>query len=325
SPALDAGQIAEFGTLRWQGALPAATRVAFSARSGISARPDRTWSPWTPVASGREIALGEVPAGRYLQWRAELTGDGSSPELSRVTVSYRQLNLPPRIDTFAALDPGEIVVPANFNPANQVFEPAHPNRDGIFTTLKPSGPGQDAGGKTLWKRGYRTLRWSSEDPNGDELQAKLEFRREGETEWLPMAEEIEASFYSFDATVLPDGVYRFRLTVADGGGGDAERSLSAEETSEPVLVDHTPPRLVKVTRDGGALAVEVRDALSPLREAVVSADASEWAPARPLDGLVDGRGETLQVELPEGARMLLLRLTDAAFNVVTFDLLREVP
>ncbi len=52
----------------------------------------------------------------------------------------------------------------------------------------------------------------------------------------------------------------------------------------------------------------------------MSVDAGEWRPAPAADGLLDGRRETLELEVPEGARLVLLRVTDAAFNVTTFDL-----
>jgi hypothetical protein len=89
-----------------------------------------------------------------------------------------------------------------------------------------------------------------------------------------------------------------------------------------VVVDHTAPRLGTVTH-GRSLLVAVTDELSPLREAVWSADAGEWKPAEPEDGLVDGRSETLHLDVPAGSRLVLLRVTDAAYNVVTFDLSRE--
>jgi hypothetical protein len=69
----------------------------------------------------------------------------------------------------------------------------------------------------------------------------------------------------------------------------------------------------------------VRDSASPLREAMVSVDAQEWKPVPSADGLIDGQTETLVVEpgdpgdhQPGG--LLLLRVTDAAYNVVTFNL-----
>ncbi len=67
----------------------------------------------------------------------------------------------------------------------------------------------------------------------------------------------------------------------------------------------------------------VADALNPLRQVEVSADAQEWRQLRPEDGILDGKRETLLIDVPQEARLVLLRLTDAAFNVVTFDLRQE--
>lgn len=324
SPALDARQIARFGTLHWEGEAPRGSEVAFAFRSGISSDPDPTWSAWTRPAAGREVSLAAVPPGRYLQWRAEFqAADGTSPRLYGVEISYRQENLRPSIESLTVLGAGEVLVPANFNPANQVFEPAHPNREGIFTTLAPSSR-EDGRQKTLWKRGYRSFRWQAEDPNGDTLAYALHFRKaEGDGGWLTVVEDIEDDYYSFDATVLPDGVYRFRLTATDGEANGGE-GLSAEQLSEPVVVDHTPPVLEKVERRGRRLTLIVRDALSPLKEAVASVDAGAWEPVTPSDGLVDGRREVLEIEVPEGTGLLLLRLTDAAHNSVTVDLSGEL-
>ena len=76
-------------------------------------------------------------------------------------------------------------------------------------------------------------------------------------------------------------------------------------------------------REGVRLRVVVRDTASPIREAVYSVDAAEWKPARAADGLLDGRTETLVIEggdPDEKAGLVLLRVTDAAHNVMTFDL-----
>ncbi len=324
SPALDAEQIASFGSLRWRGRLPGDARARFSARSGMSASPDATWSDWTEPAAGGEVPLSGLAPGRYLQWRVELEAANSvSPELSEVAVSYRQSNLPPSIESLTVLEPGEILVPASFNPANQVFEPVHPNRDGIFTTLDTGTPRDDQRFKTLWKRGYRSLRWQAEDPNGDELVYELSFRTDdGPDAWLPVADELDKDHYGFDATALPDGLYRFRLRAADRRENSLEKALLAAEVSEPVLIDHTPPALVDVERRAGGLRVTVADAWNPLRVAEVSADGGSWQPLSSADGLLDGQREVLLVDQPSEARLLLLRVTDAAFNTMTFDLTR---
>lgn len=335
SAALDAGQVARFGSFRWEGESPGREALRFSFRSGVSAEPDRTWSPWTPWSGGdgNEISIEGLPLGRYIQWRAELRSvDGRSPRIYGTELSYRQENLKPRIDMLMSLEPGQILVPANFNPSNQVYEPASPNREGIFTSV--GEPAEDDSGRTkpLWKKGFRTLRWNGSDPNDDALVYDLSFRpaEPSDAEWMKVAEELKESYYSFDATVLPDGVYRFRLRATDRPSNEPGSALTAERVSDPVVIDHTPPVLGETKREGARLRVAVRDASSPLREAVYSVAAGEWKPVEAADGLLDGRSETLLIETggdpqkpgdPGG--LLLLRVTDAAYNVITFDLSRN--
>ena len=255
SAALDAEQVARFGTFSWEGDLPPGSAARFSFRSGVSAEPDRTWSAWTEPREGREIPLTGLPRGRFVQWRAELRAGGPwrSPRIYETELSYRQENLSPKIGGVQVLDPGQILVPANFNPASQVFEPAHPNREGIFTSLTPAAD-DDSGGrnKLLWKLGYQTLRWTAADPNGDDLVYDLSFRpasaagdREGD--WLEVVKDLKEDHYSFDAMSLPDGIYRFRLRASDLPSNDPDAALVAERVSDPVVIDHTPPGL----REGG--------------------------------------------------------------------------
>jgi hypothetical protein len=343
SAALDAGQLARYGVLRWTGESPRGTRVRIRFRTGSSATPDSSWSPWSaaiegvPAGSGCEVPAPEIGNGRFLQWQAELVGeDGRTPRLLAAEVSYRQINQRPKIERFGALDPGQILVPTNFNPADQVYEPASPNREGIFTTLQPATGVGDGRVKQLWKRGQRTLRWRASDPNGDELRYRLEVRSEGAGAagkagaadgfgWLPVAEDRTDDYYVFDATALPDGRYRFRLEVSDRRGNAENEALTAEQESEPVVIDHgAPARLGAVRRDGG-WQVEVSDAWNPLREAMISIDAGEWRPVSVADGLLDGQRETLLLPgIPATARLVLLRLADAALNYETFDLTSEV-
>jgi hypothetical protein len=345
SAALDAEQISRFGTFRWRGEVPRQAAVAFSFRSGISAEPDRTWTEWSewtdaadgPLAGG-EVGLGTLPRGRYAQWRARLTaGDGASPLLYGIELTYRQENLRPKIEGLAVLEPGRILVPASFNPSDQAFEPVAQTADGVFRTLE-AAPAGDSRLKSLWKPGYRSLTWEADDDNDDELVYRLAFRSAGDAEagdagdgatggdggWLEMVDELSDEHYVFDSTVLPDGLYRFRLVASDRPDNAPGEALSAEQVSEPVVVDHTPPRRVSVEPAGeGRLRVVVEDALSPLTVARASVDAGEWVDLRPEDGLLDGRRESFVVAAPAAARLVLLQVQDAAYNGVTFDLGRR--
>ena len=321
SPALDAGKIADFGSLRWTGELPNGASVHFRFRSGMSSDPDKTWSDWTSPVGGREVAIAGVPAARYVQWRAELrAANGASPVLREVDVSYRQRNLPPKIEQLSALEPGEILVPSNFNPSNQVFEPLYPNREGIFTTLSPAVDRDERRMKTLWKRGFRTLKWSAEDPNGDSLEFDIAFRPEEGSRWFDLEKGVDTTYHSFDATSLPDGVYRFRVTARDAADSSSGGGRASEEISEPILVDHSPARLASSRRAGGGLEVILADALSPLRTVELSVDAERWRALEPADGLLDGTRETFSVVVEAGSDLVLLRVMDAAYNTVTYNL-----
>ena len=298
--------------------------AAFSFRSGVSGTPDRTWSEWTTPKSGREIAV-DVPSARFVQWRAEIRGD---VQLDGIQLTYRQTNLKPKIEAFGALAPGQILVPANFNPGNQVYEPTHPNRDGIFNTLSPSGDGDDSGRlKPLWKLGTRTLRWKASDPNADALRYRLTFRsaaRDGA--WLPLAQDLEDDYYSFDIGVLSDGEYRFRVEALDEKANAPGEGLVAEEVSEVVVVDHSPPVRGRIEHHGDRLEVEISDAWSPLREISVSLDAAAWQTLTVADGLLDGKAEKVSIPIGKGVpgKLVLLRAVDAAYNAVTFDLSAEI-
>ncbi len=324
SAVLDAGQVARFGSFLWEGMKPRGTRVGIELRSGMSLVPDATWTPWSVAAEDQELALRDVPHGRYVQWRATLRGKGDDgPRLATAELSYRQENLEPQIESLEVLDPGEILVPGTFNPQNQTFEPWSPNREGIFTSLRNQKPKDATHLKTLWKKGYRTLRWTASDANDDELIYALSFRRDGDEAdgWLGIVDELDETHYSFDSTVLADGVYRFRLTASDRPSQPGGEALSKDKLSEPVVIDHSTPRLAASTRRGDVIEIELRDELSPIRDVVYSVDAGKWQSATAEDGLVDGRREVIRLTVPADARMLLLRVTDAALNVVSFDLL----
>jgi hypothetical protein len=286
----------------------------------MSALPDATWTDWSAPRQGREISLRDLDRSRYFQWRLELeSANDRGPEVHAVEISYLQSNQQPQLDELTVLEPGQILVPSNFNPQSQVFEPASPNREGIFTTLQESG--ESRGLKTLWKRGFRTLRWAARDPNEDEITFEVEVRREEDAEgWLVMEEELEEERYSFDVSVLPDGLYRFRVTASDARGNVGAEALTATRTSEVVVIDHSPPALLTVKPDGARLRVEIEDPWNIVREAVTSVDAGPWETAKADDELLDSRRETLLLEPQKGARLLLLRLTDAAYNVMTYDL-----
>jgi hypothetical protein len=328
SAVLDTIQSARFGLLRAEGRLAGSS---FEARTGMSATPDPTWVEWTPLQAldndPGAFDLAPLGAARYVQWRVKLRAEKSIlPRIQAVEVSFRQENRAPKIEKLEVMAPGEILVSSSFNPTATVFEAWSPNRDGIFTAIKPEEDKSEGRLKTLFKKGYRSLRFSVTDANEDSLRYKLEVRPEADPEaWLLMVDELDTDFFSFDASVLPDGRYRFRLTASDALSRPADEAKASTRISEAVTIDHSAPRLVRQGEREGLIEVVLEDLASPIRSAAFSSDGLAWQALEAQDGIFDGRRETVKVKKPEGARLMMLRVSDAAFNVVTFALAAREP
>ena len=67
--------------------VPTGTTITYETRTGTTATPDSSWSPWQPVGPGGAVAS---PSQRYLQYRAVLTTTDASttPTLNSVTVDF---------------------------------------------------------------------------------------------------------------------------------------------------------------------------------------------------------------------------------------------
>jgi len=61
-----------------------------------------------------------------------------------------------------------------------------------------------------------TVAWQAEDPDGDRLVYAAYFRGEGETQWKAAARATRTRIpVTFDADVLADGKYFFRVVASD--------------------------------------------------------------------------------------------------------------
>jgi outer membrane protein assembly factor BamB len=99
SGVLDARATAHWGTIRWNGTVPASDALSLETRTGATPQPDATWSDWSrPYA----VTVGEPvvsPPGRYLQYRAALRGGigAAGPVLREVSVYYQTPNQAPQV------------------------------------------------------------------------------------------------------------------------------------------------------------------------------------------------------------------------------------
>ena len=140
----------------------------------------------------------------------------------------------------------------------------------------------------------------------------------GESAWKTIRKDLAGPRFSIESDVLADGRYEFRVRVDDGLTNAAERALSAEMISRPVLVDQTPP-LIRSVPGGpdGEVRFEAEDEASEIRSAEFAIDAGEWHPVLSDDGILDARRErfTLRLgELEPGEHLVVLRVRDRAGN-----------
>jgi hypothetical protein len=313
----DTGRTSRFGAFRWEGDSPSGSRVEFSFRSGESAAPDTTWSPWSAWAGGGEKSLPiAAPEGRFLQWKVRMAGQGArAPIIRRTEAAYRNHNAAPTIESLNALDAAEVLLRSGSGGSN-VLESAAPDERGIFTGLEDTK--SEGAPRRLFRKGFRTLQWKATDPDGDPLTYEVDFHAVSSAKWIPLRRDIRDAYYAFDSTSLPDGDYVFRVTASDAEANPADPKTTTRE-SVPVRIDNTPPVIRQTGSAPSVFQFEATDAASPLTEAEYSVDGKKWTRVEPKDGLSDSPQESYLIRLPAEARggYLLIRVTDAARNVAS--------
>jgi len=326
APVHDSGTASRWGSLNWRADVPAGCSVRFSTRSGNSAKPDRTWSDWSqPLAdaSGSRITS---PNARYIQWKAELaggvpSGPGGTPVLDSITLAYLPQNSPPVVKS--------INVVSQSVAASQTAKPAASSSSAAYSvTVSDTGDfaSSAAAGtptQTLPRAASQqiTVAWQAEDPDGDRLVYSVYFRGEGETQWKLLRGDTHDNSVTFDADVLADGKYFFRVVASDREANPPATAREGQLVSAPVMIDNTPPVVtITVVRHSGAAAhieFEAADAASALRRCEYSLDAASWVPVAAADGIIDSLREKFVLDLTglaPGEHLLVIRAADSANN-----------
>jgi hypothetical protein len=287
SDVLDTRLISRFGALTWRAERPPGTALTLQVRSGNVGEPDETWSAWSPPQDDPASAgADQVPPGRFVQYRAVLaTNDpNATPELRSVALRYQTLNLAPELTKLDVPDLSE--------------------------------------GDGATRQNTIALKWEASDPNGDDLAYTLHIRKEGWPDWIRLGDRpLTEKTYSWDASAVPAGTYRVRITASDRPSNPPGEALTRELTSEPFLVDHLAP-VVAVKPTGKGANVQVEDTQTRLVKAAYALDGGEWVAVFPTDGLFDTLRETIAIDLPDlkpGTHVLMVRVTDAAGNTGAGD------
>lgn len=309
--------VEEWGTVWWEGK----GSVAVQTRTGNTQVPDATWTDWS-TESNQPGARITSPKARFFQFRLKLKGDA---EVSAVRVAYLPKNIAPAISAFAALTPGVALQDA-------LIPPVDPALLATGLELTQFGVVANQPPRKVFQRGARSLQWTAEDKNGDQLTYRLYFRLRGETTWRKLAENLRNPYHVIEAGDLPDGVYEFRLDVTDAASNSEKFALSASRYSDPVIFDNSPPSVKfgtpTIAEGKASINFEVADGGASLKKVEYSVDGSTWAPIYPQDNVLDGKSESFTLSLAglsKGDHFVSVRVMDAGFNSGSEKLTFKIP
>jgi len=327
APVHDSGTASRWGSLSWRADLPAGCVLAFRTRSGNSARPDRTWSDWSGPLTDSAAARITSPNARYIQWKVEMSGpagSGSTPLLNSITLSYLPQNSPPVVRSINVITQATLNSQASKSSTNSSSAAYSVTVTGDTADTSATSAGTPT--QTLARAATQqiTVSWQADDPDGDRLVYSLYFRAEDETQWMLLRSGTHDTSLTFDADILADGKYYFRVIASDREANPPSSAREAQLTSSPVMIDNTPPviALGSVRYTGGSAHVEwaAADAASALRRCEYSLDAGNWIPVESADGVIDSPREAFSLDLPTlaaGEHLLVIRVADSANNTAT--------
>jgi WD40 repeat protein len=320
SPVFDAGSVAQWGRLRWQGE----SKITMRTRTGNGIQPDATWSDWSDPVTDANGAQIKSPNARFLQYEAVLNGAGATIE--NVSAAYLPQNNPPAVHSVTVLT---TAVPATTGgSAKQTSSSSSASPAAFSVTVTDTGdaaPVSSTGTatQTLSRATEQQLMiaWQADDPDNDRLVYDVAFRGEGEREWKLLRKGLHETSLTIDGDALADGRYYFKVTASDRESNAPAAAKEAELVSSPVLIDNTPPtiRITSNRRTGAGLDIDfdATDSTSALRRAEYSIDAGGWTPVAPVDGILDSPSEQFRLHVasvPAGEHLVVIRVADSGGN-----------
>jgi len=278
SDVFDARVFSKWGRAEFRGK----GNVELFARSGNVDNPDRNWSSWKKIdlQKGAEIP---APPARFIQWKAILQPGDVPPQVDSIVVNYLPKNVAPEFDDIAV------------SVGTRYQSPPRPaNLD----------PGQRFDAQPIVTRDRQSIgvKWNVRDDNDDQMAYSIYYRGDGQSRWLLLRGNLSERFYSFDASLLPDGAYTVKVVASDAPSHSPQDALSSERESERFEVDTTPPQVLdlKASVQANLLRVQFRavDGFSPIKRAEYSVDAGEWHFVEPVGGLSDSKAESYDFTVP---------------------------
>jgi WD40 repeat protein len=257
--------------------------VELFARSGNVDNPDRNWSPWRKIDAQKDAEVSAPPA-RFVQWKAVLKSGDPGPRLDSMALNYLPKNVAPDFD--------EVTVQIG------VRYPSLP-KPSAGDSSGSSGSNQahfEAPPPAIHDRSSIGVKWTVHDENEDEMIYSVYYRGDKEQRWLLLKGNITDKFYSFDASLLPDGGYTVKILASDAPSHSPHEALTAERESARFEVDTTPPQIenLHASEEQGRIHVAFRatDSFSSIKRAEYSVDAGDWQFIEPVDQLSDARTDS---------------------------------
>src|SRR5689334_4567886 len=258
------------------------------ARSGNVDNPDRNWSPWAKIDLAKD-ARTDIPAARFIQWRAVLKPANPPTMIDEVAINYLSKNVAPVVDDVV------VQVGARFQPQTHVSGP-----ETVTINLGPppqqfSGTRMESPPTANKDRGFIAVRWGAHDENDDNLVYSVYYRGDNEREWKLLKSGLTDKCDSFESGLLPDGGYTVKVVASDAPSHSPEDVLSDEKESSRFEIDNTAPRIENLAARVEGQEVHVTfhaaDDASPIKRAEYSIDAGDWQYVEPVGALSDAKSE----------------------------------
>ena len=267
--------------------------------------------------------------------------------LARTEVYTRTGNSPRPDATWSAWSPAQVL--ANGSPVD--------NPDGRFAQFRvrfigSQERGARLGGVTLRYETYNRppllqsdmagdvravsqtakFEWKARDPDGDPLEAVLEYRATLSDGWKTQVADgtipsgntrstaVQSGTVEWNTAELPEGQYDVRLSVSDQAANHPTEGHRANGPVRRVTVDRSAPSIEVRRLQDGRFEVVLSDEASHVGRLTLLQGNRPAARIRSVDGVCDSRRERFEFALPQVGATWKVRGEDLAGNSVEADL-----
>jgi len=351
SPALQAPAVAQWGQLDVLAKTLPGQTIAIESRSGNTAMPDATWSPWQPVSKNDQIVMS--PKAAYAQFRVQLNGSPTdSPEVSYLKLYYQPVNQTPTVRVEQP-KPGvfwsgmkdirwEGNDPDGDELSYTVFtsnDNGHTWRQLMRSSAKPSKPEGDA---TKPERANgKAGKADKATPAADKAATAANKTETASTpattdsdEKRKTDSEVREKSIPWDTKSTADGAYRIKVVATDKYAKPTDPK-SAEYISDLFIIDNTPPMIAvpaKVTGWDAIRRIEIKDNLTPILGGKFNIDGGPWTALVPETGIFDNTDQWAlltspngEIKLTPGEHKVSIQAVDSANNIVDRTITVTIP